>query len=498
MTAIPRAFLLMATGVVLGVAVCAVVVWNPAEWDWVHSLQERVMPTVVPSQKETEPGDQQLWTCGMHPQVIEKEPGSCPICRMDLVPVKASARGRTDSPAAQGQRKILHWRAPMDPDYIRDQPGKSPMGMDLVPVYEEEASAEGGVRVSPTFLQNFAVRTTEVKRGSMAVEIRTVGILAHNEERVYSVNTKFEGWIEKARFNNVGEQVKKGEVLFEIYSPQLLTTQQEYLAAMDYVRRLTDSQAYPDAIERAKSLLKSARERLRHWDISEEQIQTLERTKQVGRTVAFVSPNSGFVVAKMGDSLEGMKLNPGMTVLKLADHSTLWAEVQFFERHLRHLREGQRVTVEIDAFPGRRWSGKILFFRPAVNPQTRTLTAFVEVANSNLQLRPQMYANISVRVPGASNAVMVPDEAVLHSGARAVVIVAKEGNRFEPREVDLGMTSEGMQEVLHGLTAGEEVVTSSQFLIDSESNLKAAISQLLGDQMGEEQSSTPSPMTHQH
>ena len=486
MTAKPRSILLVATGVVLGVAVCSVVVWNPAGWLWVHSLQERVMPTVVPSQTESETGDQQLWTCGMHPQVIQKEPGSCPICGMALMPVKASAGGKTDSPAAKGERKIRHWRAPMDPNYVRNEPGKSPMGMDLVPVYEEEAPAEGGVRVSRAFLQNFAVRTTEVKRGSMVIDIRTVGILAHNEERVYSVNTKFEGWIEKARFNNVGEQVKKGEVLFEIYSPQLITTQQEYLAAMDYVGRLTENEAYPDSIERAESLLESARERLRYWDISEEQIQALAQTKQVGRTVAFVSPNSGFVVAKMGDSLEGMKISPGMTVLKLADHSTLWAEVQFFEHHIRHLREGQSVTVEIDAFPGRRWHGTILFFRPAVNPQTRTLTAFVEVANNNLQLRPQMYANISVRVPGASNAVMVPDEAVLHSGARSVVIVAMKDNLFEPREVDLGMTGQGMQEVLHGLKAGEKVVTSSQFLIDSESNLKAAISQLLSDQVGGE------------
>ena len=466
MTAIPRAFLLVATGVVFGVAVCSVVIWNPGGWPWIEYLLGRPYG----------------------PSEVDRE-------------LEQDLSGHSTPPNEPGQahpeRKVLYWRAPMDPSYIRKHPGKSPMGMDLVPVYEEESPAQGGVRVSPAFLQNFAVRTTEVRRGSMALGIRTVGILAHNEERVYSVNTKFEGWIEKARFNNVGERVKKGEVLFEIYSPQLVTTQQEYLAAMDYVRRLSDNEAYPDAIERAKSLLESARERLRYWDISEEQIQALERTKQVGRTVAFVSPNSGFVVAKMGDSLEGMKLSPGMTVLKLADHSTLWAEVQFFEHHLRHLREGQDVTVKIDAFPGRRWNGKILFFRPAVNPQTRTLTAFVEVANSDLRLRPQMYANISVRVPGASNAVMVPDEAVLHSGARAVVIVAKRDNRFEPREVDLGMTSGGMQEVLNGLEAGEEVVTSSQFLIDSESNLKAAISQLLSDQAGKEHGSASPPPTHQ-
>ncbi len=467
MTAIPRAVLLVATGVVFGVAVCSVVIWNPAGWTWVEHLLGR---SSVPSDSDGE---------------MEQDP--------------SEHSTHPDEPRQAGtERKILYWRAPMDRSYIRDQPGKSPMGMDLVPVYQEETSAEGGVRVSPSFLQNFAVRTTKVKRGPMAVDIRTVGILAHNEEKVYSINTKFEGWIEKARFNNVGERVKKGDVLFEIYSPQLLTTQQEYLAAMDYVGRLTANEAYPDAIERAKSLLESARQRLRYWDISEEQILALQRTKQVSRTVEFVSPSSGFVVAKMGDSLEGMKLSPGMTVLKLADHSTLWAEVQFFEQHIRHLREGQSVRVEVDAFPGRRWNGKILFFRPAVNPQTRTLTAFVEIANSDLQLRPQMYVNISARVPGASNTVMVPGQAVLHSGERAVVIVAKKDHRFEPREVHLGMESKGMQEVLQGLSAGEEVVTSSQFLIDSESNLKAAISQRLSDQADEEHGGTATSTTDRH
>ena len=399
----------------------------------------------------------------------------------------AASRGGAAAGAADaipgtgaGQRRILYWRAPMDPNYTSDQPGKSPMGMDLVPVYEDDAPADGSVRVSRSFLQNFAVRTAEATRGTLPVSIRTVGILAHNEERVVSVQTKYEGWIERASVNNVGETVERGDVLFEIYSPELVATQREFVEAIGYAGRLRDNAAYPEAIERARSLVEAARERLLHWDMTEGQIDELAESGAVAPTVRVFSPATGFIVDKMGDSMEGMKLAPGMTVLKIADHSTLWAETEFYEDDLRHVREGEAVEIEADAFPGRRWNGRILFFRPALNSRTRTLTAFVEVANADLTLRPGMYVDVTARARGAADAVMVAAEAVLHSGTRAVVIVARGGGVFEPREVVLGVEGEGMHEVASGLAAGERVVVSSQFLIDADANLRAAISQLLG------------------
>ncbi len=387
------------------------------------------------------------------------------------------------APGAQadgaGERRILYWRAPMDPNYTSDRPGKSPMGMDLVPVYADEGLADGQVRVSPSFLQNFAVRTAEVHRGALPVFIRTVGILAHNEERVVSVQTKYEGWIEQANVNNVGETVDRGDALFEIYSPELVSTQREFIGAMEYVGRLREGGAYPEAIERAQSLLEATRERLLYWDMTEAQIDALAESGEVARTVRVFSPATGFIVEKMSDSMEGLRIGPGMTVLKIADHSTLWAETEFYEDDLRHVGEGEAVEIEADAFPGQRWDGRILFFRPAVNTQTRTLTAFVEVPNADLRLRPGMYVDVTARASGASDAVMVAAEAVLHSGTRAVVIVARGEGVFEPREVMLGTESEGMQEVTSGLTPGEQVLVSSQFLIDADANLKAAISQLL-------------------
>ena len=378
-------------------------------------------------------------------------------------------------------RQILYWRAPMDPNYISDEPGTSPMGMELVPVYADEQVSGGGVRVSPNFVQNFAVHTTPVIEGSVDREVRTVGVLGHNEEKLFSINTKFEGWIERARFNTIGERVSKGDVLFEIYSPQLVTTQQEYLTTLQYVDKLSERNAYPDALERARSLLAATRERLRYWDMTEAQIDTLRRSGKANRTVELSSPVSGFVVEKMGDSLEGMRLTPGMTVLKIADHSTLWAEVEFYERDLRFLREQQRVTVGVDAFPERTWTGRILFFDPSLNQETRTLKGYIEIANSDLKLRPNMFVTVSMRTETTPKALLIPEQAVIHSGRRSVAIIKTSEHVFEPREIELGMVSDGMQEVLSGLSLGEVVVTSSQFLIDSESNLKASINQMLGE-----------------
>ena len=478
----------LAAAVALAAGAAAVVVWNPFAWAPVDNLLARAGAAGGAGD-----ADDQLYTCSMHPQVIQEGPGSCPICSMDLTPlppVSAAAaadaghEGHAHEPADGADGEL--YTCSMHPQVIQEGPGSCPIcSMDLTPLQRDPdppaVGAPTGVAVSQGFLQSFGVRTAEVEIGSLPIEIRTVGFLAHNEEGVFSVNTKFGGWIERAHVNNVGERVAAGDVLFEIYSPEMVTTQQEYLSAMEYVERLRAQGAYDEAVERAESLLEAAQERLRYWDMTPAQIDALASTREASRTIAFASPASGFIVEKMGDSLEGMRLDPGMTVLKVADHSVLWAEVEFYEHDVRHLREGQRVAVTVDAFPERRWNGAVLFFRPAMNPDTRTLTAFVEVDNADLRLRPRMFANIEVRVPGVAGALTVPAEAVLHSGARAVVIVAEGGGRFTPREVRLGVVADGRQQVVDGLDAGESIVTSSQFLIDSESNLRAAIDQLLGE-----------------
>ena len=382
----------------------------------------------------------------------------------------------------------------------------SPWGRAVLGVSSETEPQEPGaetsgiadpmaVRVPPKFLQNFAVRTAVAERGVLPVSIRTVGVLAHNEENLVAVTTKFGGWIEKAHVNNIGEHVAKGDVLFDIHSPELLATQREYLAGQDYVARLRAGGADSGAMERAEALLEATRERLRNWDITEAQIAALRRAEDAPRTVRFFAPATGLVVAKSGDSLEGMRVDAGMAVLKIADHSTLLAEARFFEEDLRHVKEGSEAVIEAAAFPGQRWNGEILFFRSAVDPNTRALTAFVQVDNPDLTLRPMMYVDVTVRAGGAADALLVPAQAVLHSGERTVVIVAKGDGGFEPREVTLGLASDEMQEVVTGLAVGDQVVTSSQFLIDSESNLQAAMDQLM---RGDGEASTRAAHAHHH
>ena len=385
----------------------------------------------------------------------------------------------------------------MDPNYISDKPGKSPMGMDLVPVYEDEAAANSGLRVDPSFVQNFGIRTAKVEKGSIPVDIRTIGILDYDQKNIVSVNTKFEGWIEKAKVNYIGEQVHKGDVLFEVYSPQLVTTQQEYLANLDYVNQISRN-GDPEAIKRARLLLEATHERLHYWDISEDQIAALQGSGQISRTLKVLSPVSGMVVEKMGDSLEGMKVLPGMNVYKIADLTTLWADIQVFEYQVQHLAIGQTADITLEAFPGRRWKGKIIYIDPRVEPKTRTLEASVEIANPDLKLRPQMYADVEIHTPSIAGVVKVPEEAVLHTGERSIVIVRKDSGAFDPREISLGSAGGGFQEVRKGLKAGETVVTSAQFLIDSESNLKEAVNKIISEAKEQPAKANASEPEHTH
>jgi Cu(I)/Ag(I) efflux system membrane fusion protein/cobalt-zinc-cadmium efflux system membrane fusion protein len=452
MTSSSRTVLVGVVMFTVGIALPTLIVWNPAGWPLAERLVRRVAPAAgAGSTAEGDPSMDQM--------------GSTAVLAQPTV-----------------EREILYWQAPMDRTFIRDQPGKSPMGMDLIPVYADEAEAlpDSGVRVRPDFLQNFTVRTDVVDRGAIPLDLRTIGIVTHNEERLVSVNTKFEGWIESAAFNTVGEYVEEGDLLFEIYSPQVFTTQREYLAALDYLRGL-ESGAYPDAAARARSLRDAARERLGYWDISDDQITELERSRDAARTLRIESPVSGFIVDKASDSLEGLRLTPGMTVFKLMDHTSVWVEVDFFEHQIRHLRIGQTAIIGVDAYPNQVWRGQIVLFSPAMDSETRTLRAYVEVANDDHRLRPQMYATVRIDTPAVSGVTRVPDQAILHSGERSVVIVRRDIDVFEPREIQIGENGGGYSEVLRGVTVGDVVVTSSQFLIDSESNLRAAIDQMLGD-----------------
>jgi RND family efflux transporter MFP subunit len=435
--------------------------------------------------------EKQLWTCAMHPQIIEDHPGKCPICGMTLVPVKGSAGASparevaaAASPGAaagpKGERKVLFYRNPMDPTITSPVPAKDDMGMDYVPVYADEAekaSAQGAtVTIDPTVEQNMNVVTAKVTRRDVTRQIRTVGYLDYDQEKMVSVTTKYPGFIEKAFVNYIGQPVRKGEPLFDIYSPELVQTEQELLSALDFAERMKG--APEDARNRAEALVDAAKTRLAYWDISKAQVERLARTGEVLRTLEVSAPSNGVVMMRM-PGLEGMAVKPGMELLHIADLSTLWLTVEVFEDQLPWVHVGSPAEVALTYFPGEKFTGKVRFIKPEVSEKTRSVQLTLEVPNGDGRLRAGMYATVVFEPVAVRDAITVPSQAVLRTGERNVVVVALGGGRFAPRDVVLGPQGDGFVQVLSGLHAGEEVVTSAQFLIDSESNLREAIQHMI-------------------
>ena len=466
---------------------------NPFGWHWVHRLQESALSAPIFSPGPTATHSLGLWTCGMHPQVLEEEPGFCPICQMTLVTAHAATRAQTTpSSLPSEQKSIRYWQAPMDPSYISDKPGKSPMGMDLIPVYEDEPLPPGMVSINPVFVQNMGVQSTKVTRANIPLDIQTVGTLTYDDSQLFSVNTKYAGWIEKAYVHYLGESVEKGQKLFEIYSPQLLTTQKEYLQALDYAERLSQS-TYPNIAARARSLVDSARQRLRFWDITKAQILELEQSRQPLRTLTVFSPVSGLLFEKIDQAVEGLHVRPGMNIYKIVNLSTIWLEAEVFEHQIPRLRVGQQALVEVPSQPGRQYRATVQFISPFFNNQTHTLRISMKIANPDQALKADMYAHVNFSIPSGRDLLAVPEEAVIHSGKRNIVVLDRGNGTFQVKEVILGVTGNGLWEVKKGLNGGERVVVSSQFLIDSESRLREAIHKMVSNngESAEPETQTP-------
>lgn len=419
----------------------------------------------------------QLYTCSMHPNVIQEEPGNCPICGMELVPVGQPAFAVSAAVQEKGERKILYWRAPMDPTYISPRPGKSPMGMDLVPVYEGEEAFGATVRINPTVEQNMGVRTATVQRRDLTQTIRAVGRIDYDESRVAHVHTKFTGWIEKTYVNTTGQRVRKDEVLLDIYSPQLVSAQDEFLDAFKNVGKGSES-AVPARRENVERMVSSARRRLEYFDVSGQQIDELIRTGVVRKTLAIESPFGGIVVEK--HALDGMEVSPGMRLYTIADLSQIWVYADIYEYEVPWVREGQDATMTLSYDPGKTYRGKVQYVYPYLEEKTRAIRVRISFPNPRMELKPGMYANVEIQTRPMEDVVAVPLEAVLFSGERNLVFVSLGDGRYVPRDVVIGIESgDGYYEVKKGLAEGEVVVISGQFLLDSESKLQESISKLL-------------------
>ncbi len=431
--------------------------------------------------------DSQLWTCGMHPEVIMEEPGQCPKCGMDLVPVKQTAivqeHDHGDMQGIEGKqkdRKILYWKAPMDPSEIYDHPGKSRMGMDLVPVYDDEAAGEGGsVVIDPVTVQNMNVRYTTVQRMDFSREIRAVGLIDYNEENLYTVNTKISGWIEKLYVDFTGQMVQKGQPLLEIYSPDLVTTQEEYLLALNNKKAVSQSK-FESIRESAESLLKSTRQRLDYWDIPSSEIERLESTGEVRKTLRLDAPATGVVVHK--NAVDGLHVLSGMDLYKIADLSTVWIEASIYDYELPWIQEGQKANAELSYLPDKKYEGKVSYVYPYLDEKARTVKIRLQFRNPDLDLKPGMYANVYLQGKTVPNALVIPNEAIIRTGSRNVVFVTRGEGKFEPRDIKTGETGgpgNDYVQVLSGLLEGEKIVTSGQFMLDSESRLQEAIQKML-------------------
>ena len=457
----------------VGVVLTWLVVGNPLD---VEFLPDRAAAPPPASYESVASGV--VYQCSMHPEVVEGAPGVCPICEMELIEVKGSATSHRLRPAASPvEREVLYWYASMDPTYIRDEPGLSPMGMELVPKYADHVDGDQEVvlRIDPVQVQNTGVVSEAAENQDIARYSRTVGILDFNPDLVTWVNIKFEGWIEKAFVNYVGQNVHKGQPLFKIYSPELVTTQEEYLRALDYRASLENS-GRSEALRQAESLVRSARSRLTYWDITDKQIADLEQSAVVQRSLTVTSPADGVIATVMSEALEGMFVKPGMDLYKIADLSTVWVHADVYESDIPWIRDGQPAVVSFRNDPEQQFRGQVLFLYPEVSRDTRALKICVEVPNPDRRLRPGMYADVVVQGPPVSNAVVVPQSAVIRSGERNIVFLDLGGGRFEPREVTIGVKGEGDRlQIVEGVAPGDEVVTQGQFMLDSESRIQEAI-----------------------
>jgi multidrug efflux pump subunit AcrA (membrane-fusion protein) len=425
----------------------------------------------------------QEWYCPMHPQVVSDKPGECPICGMDLAPRPKETPVATAAITPVGEiagRKVLYWYDPMAPGSRFDKPGKSPfMDMDLVPKYaDEEPGAEGtiGSAAPPVVLSAAAIRaagvaTAPVVRQPLSHEIRAVGEIAADETRLVRVAARVAGRVEKLYANFTGQPVRRGAPLFSLYSPDLVSTQREYLLAVENRRRLAG--ASEEAVHSADSLVEAARDRLRLWGISNDQIRALDGTRRPELALTFRSPVSGVALQK--SVVEGQYVVEGTELYLLADLSNVWLVAAVYEFDLGRVRVGQPVAATVSAYPGREFQGRVVFIEPVLDAETRTVRVRAVLPNPRGELKPGMFADARLSV-ALGDRLSIPKAAAIDTGARQIVYVETSPGSFTPRPVKLGATAGDRREVLAGLQEGEKVVAAANFFIDSQAQLAAGSS----------------------
>lgn len=367
---------------------------------------------------------------------------------------------------ASAEREILYWVAPMDKNYRRDKPGKSPMGMDLVPVYADDVEDdESVVSIKPHVVQNLGVRTEVAEYGKLRRQIDTVGYIEYDEDAMSHVHTRAEGWVEKLGVKATGDSVSKGQVLFELYSPTLVNAQREFLNALKGSNR---------------QLLAASRERLNALGMTPDEVAELERSGEVNQRIRNIAEMDG-VVTQLGVR-EGTYVTPATHVLSFAKLSQVWIIAEVFERQTSWIELNQEVSFELDYLPGQIWEGEVDYIYPELDPTTRTLRVRIKFDNQKMVIRPNMFASVAIFSESSDAVVHIPREAVIRGGVVDRVVVALTETKFRSVPVVTGMESAGRIEILEGIAEGDVVVVSGQFLIDSESNIDSALARLSDSQ----------------
>jgi Cu(I)/Ag(I) efflux system membrane fusion protein len=379
--------------------------------------------------------------------------------------------GTAQTEVATKERQPLCYRNPMNPEITSPVATKDSMGMDYIPVYAEDdagSSPTGTVRIDPVTVQTIGVRTALAERRSMSRSIQTVGRIDYNEKKLLELHPKTDGWIEKLYIDTTGAPVEKNTMLLSFYSPQLVSTQQEYVLALKNLNTLKKSQ-FEDVRRGAEQLVETTLERLRLLDVPEHQIATLTKTLKVEKNLHIHSPASG-IVTSIG-ARQGQYVTPQTKLYTIADLSKVWVYVDIYEDEMPWINVGDKATIKVKALPGQSFEGVLSYIYPYADSQTRTIKVRMVFDNPGLLLKPDMFANVMIEADELPNIIVVPSEAIIRSGTREQVFVQRAPGKFEPRSVTLGVISEGWTEIKSGIEAGDNVVISAQFLIDSESKL---------------------------
>ncbi|MCG8314379.1 MAG: efflux RND transporter periplasmic adaptor subunit [Pseudomonadales bacterium] len=363
---------------------------------------------------------------------------------------------KSDKSVSSDKKEPLYWVAPMDPNYKRDKPGKSPMGMDLIPVYEDGASSDSGpgtVKISPEIINNLGVRTAMAEHKALHDEIKTVGYVKYDEDNLIHIHPRVEGWIEQLYVKAEGDPVKEGQPMYSIYSPALVNAQEEYLLALD---------------RKNKRLTRAAKDRLVALQIPEGTIEEIRKTRKVNQTITVYAPQTG-VLAKL-NVREGFFVKPGTSMMSIGSLDEVWVEAEVFERQANLVQERAPVTMRLDYIPGRKWQGFVDYIHPTLDAKTRTIKVRLRFSNSDLALKPDMFTQVVIHNHRDETALVIPKEAVIRTGTKDRVVLALGEGRFKSIEVSVGRYDQDSAEILSGINDGDKVVTSAQFLLDSESS----------------------------